>query len=50
MVILLYKIAKKFGGNHLEAVRPYHKSNLSKTVGIAIVVVAFEYILENIGI
>ena len=33
----------------LSSLRSYHKSNLSKTVGIAVVGVAFEYSLENGG-
>ena len=33
----------------LSSLRSYHKSNLSKNVGIAVVGVAFEYSLENGG-
>ena len=33
----------------ISSLRSYHKSNLSNTVGIAVVGVAFEYSLDNGG-
>ena len=48
--MVLRKTAKKFDGINPESVRAYNRSHISKTVGIAVVGVDSEDILENFGI
>ena len=47
--MLLCKTAKKFDGLKPEVVRAYHKSHISKTMGISVVVMGFEDSVENGG-
>ena len=47
--MLINKTANKFYGIKPEAVRVYNKSYISKTTGIFVVEMDFEYILENGG-
>lgn len=47
--MLLRKTAKKFDGLDPEVIRCYHKNHISKTMGIAVVGIAFEDTLENGG-
>ena len=45
--VLLRKTAKKFDGLNPEAVGAYHRSHISETMGIDVVGVDFEDILDN---
>ena len=47
--MLISKIDQKIDGQTPEADRAYHKSHISKTIGIDIVGMDFESILENGG-